>query len=303
MRHVLLLILASLSSLYMGCDTAPLPYIPGLEDTDGFLPPDFTIPVRIDQGGPSGFAVTGEPCKASSDCRRSMAPGNASGLCTKTNMIGGHGTVMWPEGYCQAPCRPAKNDPLGVNNTDCSGDVPVCVGAGTGTCYAGCISVNDCRDDYVCAYISGTPTAVCVPRLATECDPLDDPRPSGKTCSPGQRCVKYSPDNSYGGCAQICDPVTQNCPPAMMGADGCTVDLQVNDGSGDCISANENNQEGSPCIFLNDCAAGTMCYGQKCRSYCRTGGKACPQGQTCKNISLSGVAVKFKADVTGICVP
>src|SRR6185503_7620406 len=132
------------------------------------------------------------------------------------------------------------------------------------------------------ANITGTPTAACVPLLASECDPLNDPRPSGKRCEMGWRCVDYSPDNSYGGCATICDPVAQNCPPAMTGAEGCIVDFQINDGSGDCINVNENNDEGATCIYLNDCPAGQQCYGQKCRNYCRIGGKACPQGQVCK---------------------
>ncbi len=255
------------------------------------------------------LAPTGAACKNSTDCARSMAPGTAAGTCTKSNMIGGNGTVMWPDGYCQASCRPAKNDANGINTTDCSGDSPVCAGAGgSGTCYAGCTSVNDCRDGYVCANITGTPTAACVPTLASECDPMNDPRPSMKKCMNGQRCVDYSPDNSYGGCADICDPVAQDCAPAQTGANGCITDFQVNDGSGECIGINENNMEGAPCIFLNDCPAGMMCYGQKCRNYCRTGdvdagAKGCPMGQTCKDITLSGIMVKFKKDKTGICSP
>src|SRR5262245_32938028 len=65
---------------------------------------DFTIPPTL--------AVTGAECKSSADCAPSMAPGNAKGMCTKSNTIGGMGTVMWPGGYCQSSCRPAKNDPM-----------------------------------------------------------------------------------------------------------------------------------------------------------------------------------------------
>ena len=284
---------------------------------DMAMPPasmgDMAVPVMNDLAkGPADLtqlAVTGEACKMSTDCAPSMAPGNAKGMCTKSNMIGGNGTVMWPDGYCQASCRTAKNDANGINNTDCSGETPVCVGSGSGTCYAGCTSVNDCREMYVCANITGTPTPGCVPMQASECDPLNDPRPTNKKCMNGQRCVDYSPDNSYGGCADVCDPVAQNCPPAMSGANGCITDFQVNDGSGECINVNENNMEGAPCVFLNDCPAGMMCYGQKCRTYCRAGSspdagaKGCPMGQTCKDITLSGITVKFKKEVTGICAP
>ena len=255
------------------------------------------------------LAVTGAECKASTDCAPSMAPGNAKGMCTKSNMLGGHLTA-WPGGYCQASCRPSKNDASGINNTDCSGDTPVCAGSGsTGTCYAACSSINDCRDEYVCANITGTPSAACVPLNASSCDPPMDPRPGMKTCPMGQRCVSFSPDRSYGGCADLCDPVAQNCPPAMSGANGCVVDFAYNDGSGECINVNENAMEGAPCTFLNSCPAGMMCYGQKCRNYCRAGNdpdagaKGCPMGQTCKDITLSGTTVKFKKEVTGICTP
>src|SRR5262249_11713763 len=154
----------------------------------------------------------------------------------------------------------------GINNTDCPGDTPVCAGSGSsGTCFAGCTGIGDCRDDYVCANITGTPTAACVPTGASECDPIMDPRPSGRKCMNGQRCVDYSTDNSYGGCADVCDPVAQDCAPAMQGANGCVADFQINDGTGECINVDDTSMEGAPCTFLNDCAAGYMCYAQKCR--------------------------------------
>src|SRR5262245_14491091 len=115
---------------------------------------DMAVPPMVDMAmkekDMTMLAVTGAPCKASTDCAPSMAPGNAKGTCTKSNMLGGHVTP-WPDGYCQASCRPSKNDASGINNTDCSGDTPVCAGSGSsGTCYAACTSVADCRDEYVC---------------------------------------------------------------------------------------------------------------------------------------------------------
>src|SRR3954470_15323077 len=47
---------------------------------------------------PMTGAKTGEACKASADCQRSMAPGNAAAACTKMNMLGG-GPVTWVDGY------------------------------------------------------------------------------------------------------------------------------------------------------------------------------------------------------------
>ena len=178
------------------------------------------------------------------------------------------------------------------------------MGAGTqGTCFAGCASVDDCREGYVCANASGTPTAICVPLEATDCDPTGDPRPSMKSCPMGERCVNYSPDKSYGGCAAVCDPIAQDCPPPMAGTNGCVLNFEVNDGSGNCIGVTQGKLDGEPCIFLNDCPAGMMCYSQKCRAYCQAGGAACPMGQTCKDIVLAGLTVKFKSDKVGICAP
>src|SRR5262245_34453421 len=71
------------------------------------------------------LAVRGAARKMSTHCAPSLAPGNDKGMCTKSNMVGGNGTVMWPDGYCQASCRTAKNDANGINNTDCSGETPV----------------------------------------------------------------------------------------------------------------------------------------------------------------------------------
>ena len=274
--------------------------------TTGNDPLDFSRPPGADLATPPpGAAVTGDPCAQAADCKPSMAPGGAKGVCTKSSPFGG-ANVAWPGGYCQAGCRPAKNDANGINVTDCSGDSPVCVGQVQGVCYAGCASVADCRGQYVCANITGTPTAACIPGAASECDPPADPAPQNKKCPQGQKCVDYSPDHSYGGCAVVCDPLQLKC----AAPDGCIVDLKGLDGMGACIGVNANNVEGGACVFLNDCPAGMMCYGQKCRMYCRKGGAPgglmnglCPNGQICDNLKFQGVVISFMSDKTGICHP
>jgi hypothetical protein len=312
--------LMAIAALLSACDAPGLPI--GVRGDGGAPPPpphDMTVMYQIfdlpfiprgDIGGlPGGSGQTGDPCTRNTDCRNSNFAGSNRGVCTKITFRSS-GSITWPGGYCQSPCRPNKNAMDGTN-PDCPGDTAICAGAGTtGQCVVGCTQVSDCRDGYVCAYaFAGVTTAGCLPLADSECDPPMDPRPSMKPCPPNNVCVSYSPDNSYGGCALKCDPVLQGCPQPMLGNAGCVVDLKSTDGSGECFDTN-GVAEGGACKYLNDCQAGMMCNGGVCRYYCRKGGAngglmngLCPMGQTCDDIKLGGVMVKFHSDTTGICHP
>jgi hypothetical protein len=86
----------------------------------------------------------------------------------------------------------------------------------------------------------------------------------------------------------------------MMGQSCCEVALDSIDGHGDCI-VTSGVVEGAACFYLNDCAAGLMCFSKVCRRYCRTGGAPCPNGQSCNDIVIQGLTIQFKANKTGVC--
>jgi hypothetical protein len=271
---------------------------------------DSGAPPKVDMTVTAKGANTGELCKAAGDCSASLKGSKAT--CTKTKAVAGT-SVSWPDGYCQAPCNPGNNDMSGINTTECPGDNTYVCSPGDKTCYIACTGAADCdtaRNDgkmnYVCANVTSALTGVCVPLGSSSCDPTGDPRPQMKSCMAGQKCQSYSQDNSYGTCADICDPVAQNCPAGAGAPQGCVADVQMGtDGSGTCIGApaGMGPAEGDPCTFLNSCSAGYQCLSGKCHHYCRTGGgdggagPACPMGQTCKDIPMA----KFKATMTGLC--
>ena len=269
---------------------------------------------------PMGTGATGDPCtNAKTDCANGNGPSQTA-KCLKSVQTTGGGTLTYGGGYCTTPCRPSKND-MNNNylNSDCPGGNATCAGSGaSGQCVATCQSYTDCGGTaadparaklYVCAFTNGTPNGDCEPIGASTCDPPKDPNAQMISCAMGQRCVSYSPDASYGQCGVICDPVLQNCDPTTM--DSCQVDFQQADGTGECINHNAV-AEGGACNFLNDCDLGMICYNRICRTYCRTGGEPtdgggtagiCPMGQTCKDMVLQGVSIKFHAAQTGICTP
>lgn len=255
-----------------------------------------------------GTAQTGEPCAKAADCANSVAGSMVKATCVTKSMLNGK-SIAWTDGYCESPCRPKNTNPDTGINTDCPSDNATCAPTSQtqGVCFAACASVTDCRDAYVCALTSGTRAPICVPTAESGCDPKDDPRPQMLKCKMGQTCVNYSPDNSYGGCADICKPPEQGCAPLMQGNVGCVADLNSLDGSGDCIGVN-GGLEGGACFYLNDCAAGLQCYARTCRQYCRQIGNnpetpKCPQGQKCVDMTFSGLTIAFKKDTTGICSP
>lgn len=200
----------------------------------------------------------------------------------------------------------------GLDNKDCPSALAVCAPTSqtTGVCLAACASWLDCRAGYVCANLTNTRTAACYPIALSECDPPSDPVAQKLGCADQERCVSNSPDNSYGQCARVCDPIAQDCPAPQQGTDICVVDLARVDGSGLCIPATGMPaNEGQPCAYLNDCDAGLQCYGAKCRQYCRQKGNdlpipPCPMGQTCQDfVRGCGPGPCLTKDKLGICLP
>ncbi len=235
------------------------------------------------------LASTGAPCTKSADCA-----GTTATCLTKGKDDAGN-SFSWPDGYCTSKCSAEQNDPDTGLNPKCPGDNSTC--DDTGVCHAACTGVGDCRDKYVCAYLSSEGEAFCYPLAGSGCDPTADPRPSNKKCGNAQKCAAFSPDDSYGQCADVCEPLKQNCAQPETGSLSCLPDLKDSTATGTCIDDSEA-KEGDACSFLNDCAPGLMCNVGKCRKFCGTGVN-CPNGQTCQDIKQAA----FKASVLGICSP
>src|SRR5439155_8615800 len=113
-----------------------------------------------------------------------------------------------------------------------------------------------------------------------------------------QLCVSYSPDNSSGKCAEICDVFKQICTPPAMGMNGCIANPTT--GQATCINVG-TSVDGDSCRYLNECVAGLACHTEKgmgiCRKYC--GGAmnvVCPNGEMCIDLSMT-----VKKTTIGIC--
>lgn len=255
---------------------------------------------------------TGAECTTAGECAPSTS-GTKKGVCTKSSMFQMM-NVQWAGGYCQSPCLAKNSDPSTGLSSDCPGDNPTCflTSQSGGLCIVACQGYGDCRagGDYVCATVAGGASAACIPLKASGCDPDGDPLPQGKKCGQGERCTSFSPDDTYGQCATICDPIAQGCPDE---GDVCLVDRNDAKGGGTCIGTiNPQGVDGDPCTYLNSCAAGFQCHQGKCRRYCRTGGPdgglpapdggvptECPGGLKCTKITNS----KFQTSVLGVCAP
>ncbi len=254
--------------------------------------PDMTV---VEQKAPTGAA-----CTKSAECAGTTA------ACVK-NTTGANGSVMWDKGYCTSKCSAQNNDPDNGVNPKCPGDNATC--DNNSTCKVLCASVDDCRENYVCANV-GAGGSICYPIAASGCDPDGDPRPANKKCMNAQKCTSFSPDSSYGECADVCNPLYQNCTQPDQGQNTCMHDSKDKTAMGTCIAVSDTKQEGETCKYLNDCVPGLFCNGGKCRKYCTTmvpdgglpdGGVSgsCPNGQTCKQIKNA----TFSPALLGGCAP
>lgn len=294
-NHVSARLVILLSASFGGCiDEASGPQVPV----------DLALPARDEgMGGDRdlvALALTAAPCASASECQSSTS-GTKKGVCTRSSLLN-NTQVQWPGGYCQSPCLARNADPSTGLSSDCPGEAATCMLTSMtgGLCVQSCQSADDCRrgGDYVCATVTGTVSAACIPQKASACDPAGDPLPQGRSCVEGERCVAFSPDNSYGQCATVCDPLAQGC---TEEGDVCLVDRDDPKAAGTCIgSTAPTAMDGEPCSFLNSCAAGFQCHAGKCRAYCRTGAAPCPQGAPrCARITNA----RFDASVLGVCVP
>lgn len=276
----------------VGMDTPAEPGPPDLAPADLATPPDLT---RVEDHR----SLTGAPCTAAVECKPSTS-GTKAGVCTKTSMFQ-MANVSWPDGYCQSPCLLKNADPKTGLSSDCPGDATTCLLTSQtgGLCVQACVASIDCRDGYVCAQITGTLAAGCVPLKSSACDPPGDASPQGLHCGAGQHCMAFSPDNSWGQCATDCHPLLQDCPSQE---DDCAVDRKDPNGGGTCIGFFNRHAgpEGAACAYANDCYPSLVCEQNRCRRYCKAGGAPCPRA-TPRCVDLAGAA--FDASVLGACVP
>lgn len=247
----------------------------------------------------------GAACTRDDECCPSWWTGHRTATCVRET-VAFRKKIAWPDGYCAAACRPNKNNQLGFNVTDCPAPDSVC--AQDGRCMAPCTSASDCRAGYVCSKILGTPLPVCVPAALSDCDPIGDPVPTGRSCAPGDRCQSNSPDSSLGFCFTPCDPVAQGCPDA---GGRCVALVQTPDGAGECWNQwTTPAQDFVHCSHWTDCYGGYHCVEGLCRRYCRTGTTdagfvpgGCPMGVTCRDLVVRGQVILFHADQLGVCLP
>jgi len=296
----------TLAASFMGCgntggatggggDLAVKP-VPDL----GKAPPDIAKPTG---------AFTGEPRTVNGDCLPSVSGTSVAAPCVKTlNML------TYKNGYCSSPCRPTKTDQGTGLNSDCPSDAAACqlVSQTAGRCVKLCMDATmDCRfdEDYICennAYLA----ASCTPKSKDWCDPKVQMCPKSAMGN-AQLCVSFSPDESAGQCAEICDVFQQNCTQPAMGTNACLANPTT--GQATCINTN-TGMDGDTCRYLNDCVPGLACHTENmagvCRQYCRTGtgvdagagpdgGVAdvtCPMGQMCVDLSMT-----VKKNKIGIC--
>ncbi len=234
--------------------------------------PDLLLPA----GG-----VTGAPCSDAKGCL------GASPFCIRTDGLG----TVWPDGYCTSACNPAQSDADGVNAA-CPG-IGVCVGSGAnGFCELPCTAAGGARPcpraGYAC-FQGCEPTALsqCVPTDALSCN-----SDGSLTCGPAGL-------DAVGVCAPRCDPFAQDC---KLGQPCYASPLT---GVGACVEQiGIGHVDGAHCDYFNNCSPGYGCaltamgY-TACGRYC--GGPnnvACPNGQTCRDLSPS-----VGAQTVGVCIP
>lgn len=153
-----------------------------------------------------------------------------------------------------------------------------------------CLVNSDCSEPFVCAFKA----------CHAECE-------SSRDCDAGARCVSAA--HPYKVCQleqeRVCK-ITADCPTGLVcGIDGecrdqCQADSQCVenqlcvsgtcadkdelDGSGQLVPLDGKSfgTEGSPCVYVSDCADALLCRGQACLPECKAD-KDCPLHQTCKD--------------------
>jgi len=277
-------------------------------------PPDMVVVTGPCKNGDPG--CTGDPCTKASECAKGNGP-NQTAMCVKSTMLTGGGSLAWPGGYCQTPCRMAKNDAQNNGlNSDCPGpdgtSLGTCLGqTGNGVCVTFCNTSADCRNggvDYSC-FVANQNALGCLPTASSECNPAKSAScPDTSNCA-GQNdggvmppcyrdtCVNEG-DGTVGTCLPGCDPfAATGCP------DGNNTDCHCSDATGEglCNGAGVGGGAGAACgHFFTDCASGYGCLNGVCYKYCNDAnvGTQCSQGATCKPFSAQ---TKVKTSVAGIC--
>jgi hypothetical protein len=227
---------------------------------------------------------TGSPCTKDAQCL---------GQTPKCLTVDANNHV-WPGGYCTSRCSDSRNDLATGLNPQCPGGAGTCSG---GTCVTACSAMTCQRSEYAC-FSPG-----CLPKSFSDCVPFqtgacpDAPAPDGG--APVHRvCFPVGPD-PVGICLDGCNVFAQGCPlDGSASAQGCYALPQT--GEGFCAPAG-TSVDGDPCAYMNECAPGLACLGDKTGNHCTPwcggpGNVACSNARVCTD--LSGTVA---ASVVGLC--
>src|SRR5262249_33953075 len=148
----------------------------------------------------------------------------------------------------------------------------------------------DCRADegYWCENLDFS--GGCVPKGKDWGNPFLPKSCPGSMAGKAQIFQSFSPDDSGGARAEICDAVQQDCLQPAQGMNACYAN--PTNGSAACIDVRSPGADGDACRFHVECAAGLACHSEGnaalCRPYCRMGGMApdvaCPMGENCVDL-------------------
>ncbi|MBL8953042.1 MAG: hypothetical protein JNK82_19855 [Myxococcaceae bacterium] len=157
-----------------------------------------------------------------------------------------------------------------------------CETAGSGGPGAACTTNSNCMPGTRCERMASGVSGFC----ATTCYST-----GGAGCTANEQCVFH--DGAYvclARSSQACNALAQNC------ASGACVAYMATD----VCMATSNVAIGQPCMYVNECVAGSVCMGNAtsgytCRPICDPMGPACPAG--------SGTCAKLSDRPWGGCVP
>lgn len=219
----------------------------------------------------SGSGRGGAACSGHADCQPGFLcnDGECTPLCCpgegRTSCPGSRRCEPMVDGYAGLCLRNRDCDPLDQTGCvpgracyyrDMTRSTVDCEPPGAGTDGDACTDSSDCA-----------PRFVCTGRCRRHCD--------NGGCPSGYRCSD-APGLPYGECYPMeCDPIAQtDCAPT----ESC---YPTGSQTASCLVPVDSRSEGQTCTYVNECAAGLVCSGGRCRRTCRPGSGGCPAGTSC----------------------